>query len=158
MILTANSYNKERKEALQRVPYHLILANLGNSKESWIDFLVWNDFSVIWIDKFEFLIQSENDLVEWSCYWNGDLDELVSFISDFKQYKIDQLHASLKLSEFEEMCVSGKKSALEKLFMEPLHDETMERIEGLGYSNEDIFELALNKIVDNAHGLLSYAA
>ncbi|CAM3222570.1 hypothetical protein HP548_23660 [Paenibacillus taichungensis] len=156
--VTTNSYNKARKEALQKVPYHLILANLGNSKQSWIDFLTWNDFSNIWIDKIEFLLESEDDLVEWNGYWNGDLDELVSFISDFKQQKMERLHAKLTLSEFEGMCVRGRKSALEKLFMEPLYYETVERIERLGYSNEDIFKLTLNKQVDNAHGLLSYAA
>ncbi|OMF45393.1 hypothetical protein [Paenibacillus amylolyticus] len=157
MKLTTN-LNKTHNQKFQHVPYHLILANLGSTKQSWINFLVRNDFSEIWIDKLEYLVQSENDLLEWNRYWNGDLDELVSFISDFKEHKKDRLHANLTLSEFDEMCVNDIKNALQTIFMEPLHDETVERIERVGYSTEDIFELAVNKKVDNAHGLLSYAA
>lgn len=86
MKLTTN-FNQKHSEALQQIPYHMILTNLGNTKQSWINFLSCNDISNIWIGQLEYLIQSENDLVEWNSYWNGDLDELVAFISDFKQYK-----------------------------------------------------------------------
>lgn len=140
----------------QCASYDSILANLGTSKQAWLELLQLNGINYIWQEMLDFLLKSDADLQEWNNRWSGNIDDLIAEISDYRQLKIKQSHAHLTLDEFVRLYQEDIKIALEWLFVERIHVCVIEKVKASGIACERIYSLRMRGKVERISGIFAF--
>ncbi|MBY3617986.1 hypothetical protein HGO21_00340 [Acinetobacter sp. CUI P1] len=135
--------------------YESMLNDLGNSKETWLELLKYNNIHPIWLQKLDFLLQNEADLREWNSFWSGNIDTIPADICDFRQQKIQYVQSKISFSEFESLYCNSKKLALEALFIEAVPAWMVECLEASGITGEWIYHARINDTVEHVWNLIS---
>ncbi|MEK3716254.1 hypothetical protein [Paenibacillus sp. FSL R7-0333] len=89
--------------------YESILNDLGNTKETWLELLKYNNIHPIWLQKLDFLIRNEADLREWNGFWSGNIDTIPADICDFRQHKMQQVEEGVTFKKFKLLYRSNRK-------------------------------------------------
>ncbi|GGG82092.1 hypothetical protein [Paenibacillus radicis (ex Gao et al. 2016)] len=154
--MTVAKLLKEQTNNTDYDTYESILSNLGTSKHAWIQLLQYNDINYIWKETLNFLLQTDDDLQEWNNYWSGNIDNLIANISDYRQYKIKQSHANLTLAEFKRLYLEDARLALERLFVEPIYDHIVDKLNDSGMDSAHIYHRRIQGTIERVHGCWLY--
>lgn len=119
--------------------YESILNDLGNTKETWLELLQYNNIHPIWLRKLDFLIRNEADLREWNAFWSGNVDTIQSEICDFRQRKMLYVQNGLTFAEFDLLYQGNRKEALETLFVEVVPEWMIEKLEAKSITCKGVY-------------------